>query len=298
VMHMWKRHVNCEAPYRCEVCEYRSSFHHDVVDHFYKEHGSSDIVQCPVCLKAMSSRSITSLKNVVAHLQNHVLRKGKKCQDCCLQFSSDVDYRTHLINDSAHDTRRNSNFVQHPVDDTPIRMPNPPVVPKDITIPPPPKKSKSGKPNANVQTLNTSFAVPLNPMDRYMFTALKIKISDSCGDKPLHCWECSQPITKSPLTHFRGILKCSRCKFETCCSETIQMHVRTHDNTSMDDNAMRTKLAMARKTDLETDVLECNRCSFITGSTRRCAFHMVSRNHKVCRTRTPQLSSEEDKPKS
>lgn len=36
IIHMWQRHVNCEAPYRCELCDYRTSFHYDSVDHFFK----------------------------------------------------------------------------------------------------------------------------------------------------------------------------------------------------------------------------------------------------------------------
>lgn len=51
---------------------------------------------CPICLKVHSARSLTDMKGVVAHLQSHAEKKGKKCPQCVLTFISDLDYRQHI----------------------------------------------------------------------------------------------------------------------------------------------------------------------------------------------------------
>lgn len=232
---------------------------------------------------------------MVTHLQNHALRKGKKCRDCCLSFFNDSDYRAHLLVDKAHETRITKNFVQHEVEDTPIRMPKPPIVNKDLNIPPATKKTKSGRASGsgqgNLQTLNSSFAVPLNPSDKYMFTPMKVKISDVEMFAGMNCWECSKPISipghyrydqflnlhfNFSLFHLgcfvsicRGTMKCSRCRFETCCSFTIHKHIKSHDINKLNQTVVRTKLALSREADLTSDALECSGCHFVSGSTRR-----------------------------
>lgn len=84
-------------------------------------------------------------------------------------------------------------------------MPKPPLVNKDMNIPPP-KKTKTRKlsgANPNLTTLNTSFAVPLNPCDRYMFTPMNINISDVTKHSNMNCWECGKPIHL--IGHYRYV---------------------------------------------------------------------------------------------
>lgn len=64
-------------------------------------------------------------------------------------------------------------------------------------------------------------------------------------------------------------MKCSRCRFETCCSFTIQKHIATHDAVNLNQTAVRTKLALARETDMLSDAMECTGCYFVSASTRR-----------------------------
>lgn len=141
---------------------------------------------------------MADLEIVVTHLQNHVLKKGKKCRDCCLSFSNDTDYRAHLLVDRAHEARM-TNFVQHEVKDTPILMPKPPIVNKDLDVRPATKKAKSGRASSsdqgNLQTRNSIFAVPLNLKDKFMVTSMKVKISDVEMYVSMNCWECFKPIS-------------------------------------------------------------------------------------------------------
>jgi hypothetical protein len=65
---------------------------------------------------------------------------------------------------------------------------------KDVNTSPPAKKTKAGKSLNQLQTLNTSFAVPLNPSDKYMFTPMNLNISDVELFAGMECWECSKPI--------------------------------------------------------------------------------------------------------
>lgn len=98
---MWENHCRQDMPYRCDLCDFRNSFHFEVINHFMKDHAGWDAVLCPYCLKTLSAKSFSCMKQVVVHLQNHTIRKGKKCPHCSLLFASDSDFRHHL-SEGAH----------------------------------------------------------------------------------------------------------------------------------------------------------------------------------------------------
>lgn len=50
---MQKTHAAGDLPYKCGCCNYASSALRHTVDHFYKDHGSSGILQCPFCLQVI-----------------------------------------------------------------------------------------------------------------------------------------------------------------------------------------------------------------------------------------------------
>lgn len=90
--HMSKEHVPLEMPYQCGTCNFRTSCHRTVVDHFYKEHNGATTVQCPFCLKSTTVWSSgrvmsTNVTFFLAHLQKHQKKAmAKKCGKCALWF--------------------------------------------------------------------------------------------------------------------------------------------------------------------------------------------------------------------
>lgn len=106
--HMSKEHVPLELPYQCGTCNFRTSSHRQVIDHFYTEHNGATTVQCPFCLKSTtvwSSGRImsTNVTFFLAHLQKHQKKAmAKKCQKCALWFIHKETLKDHMA--KAHNT--------------------------------------------------------------------------------------------------------------------------------------------------------------------------------------------------
>ena len=107
IQHMMKNHVKYEMPYSCQVCGFRSSFHHDVIEHFQLEHDRTDKLLCPKSLRVFSLYTSQGYNpaNVTAYLQ-HLQKmedlKGKsslKCKKSVLRFSEEKHLRAHLADD-------------------------------------------------------------------------------------------------------------------------------------------------------------------------------------------------------
>ena len=99
-------HHPSEMPYRCETCDYRTSSHKDVIDHYYLKHNKSDGLQCPYCLKVIkfvnNSTCQPSSSNIHAylmHMQRHIVRRDEKlnrCPRCCLWFNQMSSLKAHV----------------------------------------------------------------------------------------------------------------------------------------------------------------------------------------------------------
>lgn len=123
--HLSSMHYPSEMPYQCESCNYRTSSHKDVIDHYYKIHEKGEGLQCPYCLKVRikeqcanvfsfrcrcvlikckyccfkkvihfvnkGNPSASSVYTYLSHMQRHIVRrdqgKGNKCTRCCLWFN-------------------------------------------------------------------------------------------------------------------------------------------------------------------------------------------------------------------
>jgi len=141
------------------------------------------------------------LKLVAIHLQNHVTRKSKKCQDCVLTFLDPKDLTAHILTDKAHSSQvGNSLLKRQKVAENPIGMAKPPPVNRTDRIPPPPppKKPKTGgsvKPG--VKTLNSAIAIPINPNEKFTYDRFTMRFT-GCAKKT--CWECKADLTPSHFT--------------------------------------------------------------------------------------------------
>jgi hypothetical protein len=161
-VHMWEGHCRLDMPHACGICDYRSSRQTDVVDHFKAEHGGTDSVLCPLCVKLIfiSGKAPNSLKALVTHLEGHTRSSGgggKKCPQCSVSFIHDAAFRRHL-KDGAHREpyipgKRTLRTLQM---DTPdILMPLPPA--RTLTLTPPIKRGRKMGRSSSPSPLNLHF---------------------------------------------------------------------------------------------------------------------------------------------
>ena len=134
IQHMMKNHVKYEMPYSCQVCGFRSSFHHDVIEHFQLEHDRTDKLLCPKSLRVFSLYTSQGYNpaNVTAYLQ-HLQKmedlKGKsslKCKKSVLRFSEEKHLRAHLADDfSSYKDFDDVEPFQLMASDEPVMIPRP-----------------------------------------------------------------------------------------------------------------------------------------------------------------------------
>ena len=134
IQHMMKNHVKYEMPYSCQVCGYRSSFHHDVIEHFQLQHDRTDKLLCPKSLRVFSLYTSQGYNPAVAtaylqHLQKMEDLKGKsslKCKKSVLRFSEEKHLRAHLADDfSSYKEFDDVEPFQLMASDEPVMIPRP-----------------------------------------------------------------------------------------------------------------------------------------------------------------------------
>ncbi|ODN00983.1 Pogo transposable element with ZNF domain [Orchesella cincta] len=280
VIHMWDLHVEAEAPYVCDICDFASSFHCDVIDHFNERHGDSCYVMCPYCLKVLSAKSFSFLKTIVVHLQSHQLKRTKKCTKCILSFGNDIDLRNHM---AAHASKADlGNAWLRTTRQFPLKilMPTPPAIKaqsssnftdsslqkskkrKLIT-----EKKRSPEPKS---TLNTPFSVPLpiDPTEKFAGSRYKITLPDIEQGKAI-CSECKVDIMTP--NHFIGRISCTKCRFTTSCRQAMDIH---HDANHQPNSVSIRPILPTRREKMLNDPLVC-KCGYLSRSPYKLADHLV-----------------------
>ena len=134
IQHMMKTHVKYEMPYSCQVCGYRSSFHHDVIEHFQLQHDRTDKLLCPKSLRVFSLYTSQGYNPAAAtaylqHLQRMEDLKGKsalQCKKSVLRFTEDKHLRAHLAEDfSSYKEFDDVEPYQYMASDEPLMIPRP-----------------------------------------------------------------------------------------------------------------------------------------------------------------------------
>ena len=99
--HLQKLHLQAEMPYKCAGCDYKSSSHHLTINHFYKKHNTSGLIQCPFCLKMTlvcnaDGPIAENVTDFMKHLKAHFNKtNAKKCPKCALQFLTRGALKVH-----------------------------------------------------------------------------------------------------------------------------------------------------------------------------------------------------------
>lgn len=234
-LHLENTHAPCEMPYRCRVCNYLTSAHSQLVDHFYQQHASSAFLLCPLCLDTFSILGDNAAKHMdtghlqyLAHLKAHLgvpSSARHRCQRCILTFLQFEQLRLHGRTDHVSMV---ANAAARPFTFTVIK---PPMIrqvasPKQISSPPIPVPStSSSKPKASAKEIKDLLLEVPNSTVARRFPGLSV--SDESSVSVSSCFECKNSLRAKG--HFSGYLCCSLCRFSTCCTAAMKTHqVQAH----------------------------------------------------------------------
>ncbi|XP_043288615.1 uncharacterized protein row [Venturia canescens] len=215
VNHLGTMHCPSEMPYRCESCNYRTSSHKDVIDHFYKVHEKGEGLQCPYCLKVIQfivdgRANSSNVHAYLLHMQRHIVRReqgrGNKCSRCCLWFNQRSSLKNHL--EELHQT-----------------VTGPRVTPCS--------KVSTGIMISRHRLVNTKRNDIESPPPEFLEDEKFTKwndgpISITVANENLSCQECEEDINEPD--HYPGEQRCQQCRYVTCCWRAFKEHQRQIHN--------------------------------------------------------------------
>lgn len=256
--HLEKTHVYCEMPYRCRVCQFQTSIHTQLMDHFYQNHKTSSYLLCPLCLEIFSTKGDNLAKGLetghmqyLGHLRNHLVipvSNRHRCKRCILTFLQYDQLRFHVRTDHISAV---SNAAARPFTFTvakPIGMKvtssNPPaVIYSNSTVTASSFTTELVSPTTSTLNKATPSSTPSFPSAVGSRTGLKTYSKDISQDLPNTsvarrypnvilteetlaaanlCIECKEPLNKK--NHFTGYFCCTLCRFSTCCAVGMKKH--------------------------------------------------------------------------
>ncbi|XP_023209354.1 uncharacterized protein LOC111612380 isoform X2 [Centruroides sculpturatus] len=184
--HLKEVHVQNEMPYLCNICYYRTSFHQDILNHFYELHNETEKLLCQYCLKVFeiqfSTKGVGNTEEYFFHLQKHRDRDIRKlCKACCLSFISSSELTKHILRD--HKKIASSKGV------VPIKLDSDKVYRQRI-----PKK-----------------------FNKQLFLT-----EESLNRPSSVCCECGHSMN---AMHFGRFLNCGTCEYSTHCSKAFVNHM-------------------------------------------------------------------------
>uniref|UniRef100_A0A672ZFY1 C2H2-type domain-containing protein n=1 Tax=Sphaeramia orbicularis TaxID=375764 RepID=A0A672ZFY1_9TELE len=219
LMHMKNTHKPGEMPYICQVCEFRSSSYSDVWSHFEEAHADTKHLMCQYCLRVQCSSTYYQ-QHFIKHLKNQVF----DCEKCRLQFlyvkerieHKMLHHKTHIkplqlrgLKPGTRVTVRTYSVVQQLDSEEQSKEA---VAPCKVST------------NLNLNKLNLKHIVP--SVFLLFVTSLFVFCSEavypSCPSQL--CIEC-MVMVQDFSSHFPSMVKCSLCRFITCCSTSYANHM-------------------------------------------------------------------------
>ncbi|XP_067126760.1 zinc finger protein 280C-like isoform X2 [Centruroides vittatus] len=184
--HLKEVHVQNEMPYLCYICYYRTSFHQDILNHFYELHNETEKLLCQYCLKVFeiqfSTKGVGSTEEYFFHLQKHHERDVRKqCKACCLSFISSSELAKHILRDH--------------------------------------KKIAASKGVSSIKLDSDKFFGQRIPKK---FNKQLFLTEESLNRPSSVCCECGHFMN---AMHFGRFLNCGTCKYSTHCSKAFVNHM-------------------------------------------------------------------------
>uniref|UniRef100_A0AAQ5XT24 C2H2-type domain-containing protein n=1 Tax=Amphiprion ocellaris TaxID=80972 RepID=A0AAQ5XT24_AMPOC len=193
--HMKTTHKPGEMPYVCQVCDFRSSFYSDVWSHFQQAHADTRHLMCQYCLRVLRSNACYQ-KHFARHQKKHVLG----CDKCRLRFLYVKERVEHKV--LHHKTHVRPPQLSGLKPGTKVHLTCPPLTCPPLTCPP-----------------LTCPPLTCPPLTCPPLTCPPL----TCP--PLTCPPLTCPHSTSTLTHFPSLVRCSLCRFITCCSTSYANHM-------------------------------------------------------------------------
>ena len=284
VQHMRLYHIQCDMPYVCPICFFRSSIYNMVVDHFLASHANGQDALCPHCLKSFSIKpsaeedKFGDLTGYMSHLAEHAITKRHKCQQCRLIFTKGNHLSSHVQCD--HKTAKGeikeiaasliADFVPVTVSEATSRREDL----DDAVDSGNASSSSSDQSNHRSQAILSSFVMTLGQRaGPQSLTAEGLKAWN------LQCKECHRPFDFAG--HFRTatakkFVQCNKCNFITTCSFAYAKHMIFFHGTAVD----RGKIVPKERKVKEVVALQCRLCDFKTEYGNKMAAHMMKAEHK------------------
>uniref|UniRef100_A0A3P9KPB7 Pogo transposable element derived with ZNF domain a n=1 Tax=Oryzias latipes TaxID=8090 RepID=A0A3P9KPB7_ORYLA len=245
--HMKTTHKPGEMPYICQVCDFRSSFYSDVWSHFQDTHANTKHLLCQFCLRVLRS-NICYQQHFARHQRKHKL----SCDKCRLHFlyvkerveHNALCHKTHIkppqlcgLKPGTKVTVRMYAMVGGPKSQNGVLKSITPCKVVNVSSPPPiqeaPKK---------------------NAVEGLRLSGLK---TDRASQS---CIECLASVPDFQR-HFPSVVRCSLCRFVTCCSASYANHMINNHTTSR--RARQFPVIFQPDPRLSEEVI-CVACSFST----------------------------------
>lgn len=273
--HMKTTHKPGEMPYVCQVCDFRSSFYSDVWSHFQQAHADTRHLMCQYCLRVLRSNSC---------YQQHFARHQKKyvlgCDKCRLRFlyvnerveHKALHHRTHVrppqlsgLKPGTKVTVRTYSVVVGAGNEELVKKKKvAPCKVVDINSPPPAQTAPKRK---KVESLGP----------------LLSSLSPDRVSRPLqHCMECLN-LVPDLRTHFPSLVRCSLCRFITCCSTSYANHMINNHATCRKNPQY---LTIFRSELRLSETLKCDSCTLSTCRGDVMANHLTEKPEHTCITST------------
>ncbi|CAH8842503.1 unnamed protein product [Trichobilharzia szidati] len=251
--HLQSTHRQCEMPYVCRLCLFRSSMYEDILDHFKKVHDGSNHLLCTYCLRIFTpsdarsnvqSMSASGGVNSVAlglgigqtqvylqHLRMHQIKHQlRRCPTCRLNFTNKSDYQVHRRLD--HKATRGPGIEKqelrqdsYELESYRVSMSNNNTSGQSI--------ERDGENTTTTTTHNNNNTISIgsvriirqqitsmNAPEAGCAKSLAVNFYPKDIDK-LECLECGKCMNDAEHAQY---LPCSLCRFATCCRAGFQRH--------------------------------------------------------------------------
>lgn len=281
--HMKSTHKPGEMPYVCQVCDFRSSFYSDVWSHFQEAHAETKYLLCRYCLRVLRSNTCYQ-QHFARHQKKHVFG----CDKCRLHFlyakerieHNVLHHRTHIrppqltgLRPGTKVTVRTYSVAGGSENEGRQKKTVAPCKVVDVEPPPPTQEAPKRKP---VESLGPLLA------------QLSQDSEVVCVSRPSQrCIECLSSV-QDFRSHFPSRVRCSLCRFITCCSTSYANHMINNHATCRKNPQYQ---AIFQSHPRLSQRLKCVSCTFSTSSGDVMATHVSERPQHECIMLTPSEPS-------
>ena len=221
IKHLQSSHRFQDFPYSCALCPFRTSFYHEKIAHYKRNHQELVKTYCKYCLKIYTDDNAS--QNLYEHIGKHMDVKDKfACDRCSLSFVDDRDYKYHFLRDHIMQKSKiafNFEVIEYKVnkadEDAALKVKLPSKAPIRIRQ----KRLSNGK-QVSVEerriTKKDSFKLRYQRLEHD-------EISDKhyimLNDSPVICLECCQPMDTNHLSKRKR--ECLVCNYKGYCYKSL-----------------------------------------------------------------------------